>query len=95
MLKESKFFHSNPLPDDSHPIRCTLGAEIEAAILQVLLIDCRGFRSGCQVTKGAHVWSWHKSGDSRVKGHWPKADDFRNSGSQSEPEGLRSMRLKR
>src|SRR5690348_5792464 len=60
MPSESNFFTLNPVSSHSQPIRCTQGAEIGGS-LQRYVIDFRGAPQGCQVTKGALVWSWHKT----------------------------------
>src|SRR5215472_7355054 len=56
----SNFFTVNRVPTRSPAIRCTPGAEILRPV-ERLLLDFRGGLEKCQVTKGAHVWSWHKT----------------------------------
>src|ERR1700757_5201302 len=60
MPRESKFFTVKRVLTHSQAIRCTPGAVI-GTFLHCLLIEFRGAPAKCQVTKGAHVWSWHKT----------------------------------
>src|SRR5579871_1986844 len=60
MPVKSKFFTLNRISGHFQGISCTPRAEIGPARTRYV-IDSRSPALECQVTKGAHVWSWHKT----------------------------------